>query len=101
MNKEDKNFVRDNLYEGSKAAIYSRPVIYGVIALALTGMGVYTFFDIEKQETLGMVKLRGLTQGLYELGGKWAVLASILLAAIILGYRAFYFWTGIKNGLKK
>jgi hypothetical protein len=101
MNKENKDFVRGNMYEGSRSAIYSRPIIYGVIALALAVLGIYSFFDIEKKEASGLVKLRGLTQGIYNLGGKWGVLVSILLASAIVAYRAFYFWKGVKNGLKK
>jgi hypothetical protein len=101
MNKENKNFERDNMYQGSKAAIYGRPIIYGVISLALAVMGIYSFFNIVKQEASGVVKLRGVTQDVYNFGGKWAVLGSILLASIIVGYRAFLFWKGINKGLKK
>lgn len=101
MQNDNKNFVRDNMYEGSKAAIYAKPIFYAVIAIALAFMGIYSFIDIQNQETNGVVKLRGITQGIYELGGKWLVVAFILFAAGIMGYRALYFWRGIKNGNKK
>jgi hypothetical protein len=99
-NKKD-NFARDNMYEGAKWKIYLRPIFYGAIAIALVVMGIYSFVDITNQEADGVVVLNGKTQMLYNLGGKWAVLGAILLAASIVGYRAFYFYSGIKNGLKK
>jgi hypothetical protein len=96
----NENFVRDNMYGGSKAALYSKPIFYGILAIALVGLAIYSFIDIQNQEANGVVKLRGKTQAIYNLGGKWLVVGILLLAASVLGYSALYFWKGIKEGLK-
>jgi hypothetical protein len=101
MKPENENFVRDNMYEGAKWKIYGRPIFYGLIGLAVAVMGIYSFVDITKQEATGVVVLNGKTDLLYNLGGKWLVLGVMLLAAAIIFYRAFYFYNGIKEGLKK
>ena len=101
MQKENNDFVRDNMYEGSKAAIYAKPIFYAVIAMALIGMGIYSFIDIQNQEANGVVILKGKTQAIYDLGGKWLVVGCIFLAAGVVSYRTLYFWKGIKKGIKK
>ena len=101
MQNDDDNFVRDNMYEGSKSAIYAKPILYTILSLTLTGMSINSFFKIRNMEADGYVKLPGITQDLYQLGGKWLVIGSTLLAAGIVGYRGLNFWKGIKEGLKK
>jgi hypothetical protein len=87
------------LYEG-KTALYGRPIFCSLLSLALIGLGFYQFFEIQIMEASGEVKLRGVSKMVYNFGGKWAVFGSILLAAIIIGYRTINLWKDIKNGLK-
>ena len=101
MQNDEDNFVRDNMYEGSKSAIYAKPILYTILSLALTGVSIYSFFEIRNMEADGYVKLPGLVQLFYELGGKWLVMGIIFLAAGIVGYRGLHFWKGIKEGLGK
>jgi hypothetical protein len=100
MQNVNENFVRNNMYE-SKTALYGRPIFYCILTIGLIALGLYQFLEIRTMEAAGEVKLKGISQTVYNFGGKWAVVGSILLAAFILGYRTINLWKGIKKGLQK
>lgn len=87
-NKNDENFAENNIYNGNKKEPYTRAWFNIGIGLIFVIAGIIRFFKIQAWEANGgTIEMSDLTQRVYKLGGKWAILGIILLPAAFFLYR--------------
>ena len=101
MDENEKKTVQ-TMYESNKYSVYSRPFYYLIIALFILYGGIKSFFDISQMEKTGTVTLKNSIQSmLYDLAGKWGILAITIIAAAVLLYRMWVHIKIIRSSLKK
>lgn len=90
QNETDKNFAEDHIYSGNKKEPFIRAWFNIGIGLTFVIAGILRFFAIQKWETKGgTIEMDDVTQWVYKLGGKWAILGLIVAVGLFFIYRGY------------
>lgn len=98
MNNENNNpnphFAEDHVYEGSKNKPYVNIIAYLIFGLFFITAGIVQFLKLKNWEQKGgTIEMNTATELLYKLGGKWLILAFMLLLGAVIARKGILIWS--------
>lgn len=96
-NKPNKYFAEDHVYDGNKNKPYVNIIAYLVFGLFFIVAGTIQFFKLKNwEEKGGVMEMNTATELMYKLGGKWFILAFMVILGAVIARKGLLVWRRTK-----
>lgn len=98
IEKKEDHFTEDHMYSGNSKEPYIRILFSVLVGLFFVGAGIVQFIKLKNWETTGgRIEVNSVTKMMYELGGKWLILAFLTILGSVFIARGYLHWKRIRT----
>jgi hypothetical protein len=97
-NKPNRHFAEDHVYEGNKSKPYVNIIAYLIFGLFFIVAGIIQFIKLKNWELKGgVMEMNTGTELMYKLGGKWFILAFMVILGAVIARKGYMTWRRTKT----
>jgi hypothetical protein len=97
-NQKERHFAEDHIYQGNRREPYIKAISYFVFGLFFITVGIVNFLKLKNWEQAGgTYEMNQATELMHKIGGKWFILAFMVVLGIVIGRKGFVLWKRIKT----